>query len=249
VPICRVRRRLAGWSGICAGARGSGSPPDALQRLCDKQYYKEGQALRIETRISDTYDFALGRRLHNLTALRQVGLSASRRLLDVQTISHDCALGEHEFQRHQRSLEIDGQRASALRFADPRIQALMQALLLFFLLARGFSNRDLRERLCTLLGLDPSQLRPGRMTYDLRRLRLHGLIERIPHTNRYRLTEHGLKTEMFYIRVYNRVVRPGMSIPNLPNPSDTQPRNPLHRHFNAMNEAINAFCDQAKLAA
>jgi len=211
-----------------------------------KQYHKEGQALRTETTINDTYDFALGRRLHNLTALRQVGFSANRRLLDVQTISHDCALGEDQLQRHQRSLEINGQRAAALRFADPHIQALMQALLLFVLLTRGFSNRDLREQICTLLGIDPSQLRPGRMTYDLRRLRLHGLIERIPRTNRYRLTEHGLKTAMFYSRVYNRVVRPGMS---LLNPTETQPDNPLHRRFSAMNEAINEFCDQAKIAA
>jgi hypothetical protein len=211
-----------------------------------KQYHKEGQALRTETTINDTYDFALGRRLHNLTALRQVGFSANRRLLDVQTISHDCALGEEELQRHQRSLEINGQRASALRFADPHIQALMQALLLFVLLTRGFSNRDLREQLCTLLGIDPSQLRPGRMTYDLRRLRLHGVIERIPHTHRYQLTEHGLKSAMFYSRVYNRVLRPGMSFLN---PTDAQPSNALHRRFSAMNEAINTFCDQAKFAA
>ena len=211
-----------------------------------KQYHKEGQALRTETTINDTYDFALGRRLHNLTALRQVGFSANRRLLDVQTISHDCALGEEELQRHQRSLEINGQRASALRFADPPIQALMQALLLFVLLTRGFSNRDLREQLCTLLGIDPSQLRPGRMSYDLRRLRLHGLIERIPHTHRYQLTEHGLKTAMFYSRVYNRVLRPGIS---LLNPTDTHSGNVLHRRFSAMNDAINTFCDQARFAA
>ena len=30
---------------------------------------------------------------------------------------------------------------------------------------------------------------PGRMTYHLRRLRLDGLIERIPHTNRYTVTD------------------------------------------------------------
>jgi hypothetical protein len=211
-----------------------------------KQYHKECQALRTETTINDTRDFAIGRRLHNLAALRQVGFSANRRLLDVQTISHDCALGEDALQRHQRSLEINGQRASALRFADARTQALMQALLLFVLLPRGFSHADLREQLCTLLGLDPSQLRPGRMTYDLRRLRLHGLIERIPHSNRYRLTEHGTKTAMFYSRVYNRVLRPGLA---LLNPTDTQPDSALHRHFSAMNDAINTFCDQAKIAA
>jgi hypothetical protein len=77
-------------------------------------------------------------------------------------------------------------------------------------------------------------------------LRLHGLNERLPHTHRYRLTEHGLKSAMFYSRVYNRVLRPGMS---LLNPTDNQPGNALHRRFNAMNEAINTFCDQAKVAA
>jgi hypothetical protein len=39
-----------------------------------------------------------------------------------------------------------------------------------------------------LLGLDPAQYPAGRMTYDLRRLRLHGLIERIPKSHRYDIT-------------------------------------------------------------
>lgn len=64
-----------------------------------KQYHMEGQALRTKTTLTDTRDFALGRRLHNLVALRQIGFQANRRLLDVQTISHDCALGEDELQR------------------------------------------------------------------------------------------------------------------------------------------------------
>jgi hypothetical protein len=35
------------------------------------------------------------------------------------------------------------------------------------------------------------------MTYDLRRLRLHGLIERIPHSHRYQTTADGLKITLF----------------------------------------------------
>ncbi len=210
-----------------------------------KQYHKDGQALRTETTINDTYDFALGRRLHNLAALRQVGFTANRRLLHVQTISHDCALGEDDLQRHQRGLEVSGQRASALRFADTRVQALMQALLLFVLLPRGFSHRDLREQLATLLGLAPGQLRPGRMTYDLRRLRLHGLIERSTGTHRYRLTEDGLRTALFYTRTYNRILRPGLA---LLSPTPT-PSSALRRKFIAINDAIAAHCDGAKLAA
>jgi hypothetical protein len=55
-----------------------------------KQYHKQGRALRTETTINDTYDSALGRRLTNLPALRQIGFSANRRLLDVR---HDPADG------------------------------------------------------------------------------------------------------------------------------------------------------------
>ena len=109
-----------------------------------KQYHKLGAALRTETTINDTYDFGIGRGLHNLAALRQVGFAANRRLLDVQTISHDCALGEADLQRHQRPVEVNGQRGSALRFADGRVQALLQALLVFVLLPRGFSSGELR---------------------------------------------------------------------------------------------------------
>jgi hypothetical protein len=211
-----------------------------------KQYHKEGQALRTETTINDTRDFALGRRLCNLAALRQVGFTANRRLLDVQTISHDCALGEEDLQGHQRPVEVNGQRASALPFADARVQALLQALLVFVLLPGGFSNRDLREQLAPLLGLDPSQLSPGRMTYDLRRLRLHGLIERLPGTHRYQLTDQGLRTAMFYTRVYHRILRPGLA---LLSPEAIDQNASLNRRFSAMSDAINSWCDKAKLAA
>ncbi|MFH0344234.1 MAG: hypothetical protein ACHBNF_19425, partial [Chromatiales bacterium] len=63
---------------------------------------------------------------------------------------------------------------------------MLHALVLFVFLARGFSNHDLRKHLAPLLGLSPNELTPARMTYDLRRLRLHALIERLSGTYRYR---------------------------------------------------------------
>jgi hypothetical protein len=49
------------------------------------------------------------------------------------------------------------------------------------------------------------------MTYDLRRLRLHGTIERVPHSHRYRVTDHGWRTAMLVTRAYNHIVRPGLA--------------------------------------
>jgi len=89
-----------------------------------KQYHKEGRALRTETTINNTRDFGIGKRIRNLPALRKIGFAANRRLLDVQRVSHDCSIGEDAFDRVVRPVEVHGQRASALRFGDPRSQAL-----------------------------------------------------------------------------------------------------------------------------
>jgi hypothetical protein len=96
-----------------------------------KQYHKEGRALRTETTINDARDFEIGKRLSNLSALRKVGFQANRRLLDVQRISHDCAIGDAAFARVSRPVTVEGQRAAALRFADPVVLALLSVLVVF----------------------------------------------------------------------------------------------------------------------
>jgi hypothetical protein len=148
-----------------------------------KQYHKENQALRTETTINDTRDFGVGKSLKNLPLLRQIGFQANRRLLDVQKITQDCALGEVALREVTEPVEVDDQRAAGLRYGQPRVQALMTAILGFALQVCGFTNRELRERLAPLLSLGADQITAGRMTYDLRRLRLHGLIERLPKSH------------------------------------------------------------------
>jgi hypothetical protein len=211
-----------------------------------KQYHKEGRGLRTETTINDTRDFSIGRRLKNLPALRRIGFAANRRLLDVQKVSHDCTMGEAAFQKVTRPVELHGQRAAALRFDDPRVQALFQTLVLSCVIPKGFSNRDLREPLARLLGQSPAQLRPGRMSYDLRRLRLHGLIRRIPKTHRYQLTSAGLRTTLFFSRAYSRLLRNGLAslAPTAP-PENSS----LRRAFDKLENEISLWCQREKLVA
>lgn len=138
-----------------------------------KQYHKEGRALRTETTINNTRDFAIGKRLKNLPALREIGIRANRRLLDVQRLSHDCTIGEDAFRQLNEPTTVAGQRASALRFADPLVQALFCALLVFRLLPRGFNNRELRDHWASLLGKKPFLCVTMRRR-NLRRLRRLG---------------------------------------------------------------------------
>jgi hypothetical protein len=173
-----------------------------------KQYHKEGRALRTETTINNAEDFYVGKRLHNLPALRCIGFRANRRLLEVEKITHDCILAEETFQQINRPRQVASQRASALRFGDPQVQALWSALLVFTWLPTGFSNRNLREHFASLLGRTLQELGRGQMTYQLRRLRLHGIIERIPQSHRYRVTDTGLRIALFFTRTYARILRP-----------------------------------------
>jgi hypothetical protein len=106
----------------------------------------------------------VGRLLRNLPELRRIGFAANRRMLSIEQISHDCALGEDAFQDQQRARHVDGQRAAALRFADPKGQALLHALVMFVFVARGFTNQDLRHAYAVLLGLPPGDITPGLMS-------------------------------------------------------------------------------------
>jgi hypothetical protein len=211
-----------------------------------KQYHKEGRALRTETTINDTGDFGIGRRLCNLPALREVGLQANRRLLDVERLSHDPHLGDQGFAALVTPAVVGTQRASALPFGTTRTQALLAALLVFRLLPQGFRNRDLRAHLAPLLGIDPALMTPGRMTYEIRRLRLHGLIERIPDTHRYRVTDHGLAVAVFLTRVHNRLIRTGLA--ELEEPDPTTPAR-LRQALDKLHTEIDRSAARSRLAA
>jgi hypothetical protein len=206
-----------------------------------KQYHKEGIALRTETTINNTRDFGIGKRLPNLPALREIGFNANRRLLAVQRISHDPADGQTAFEHITRPLDLDGRRVAALRFADPRVHALLAALVVFRLLPNGFANRDLRAHVAPLLGQTADSMTPGQMTYDLRRLRLHGLIERIPGTHRYRPTTLGFTTAVFFSHA-GRFFRHGMADIN-------DPTSPLRTALDRAANQADQLAKHANIAA
>ena len=60
------------------------------------------------------------------------------------------------------------------------------------------------------------------MSYDLRRLRLHGLIQRLPHTNTYILTPEGIRVAVFYTKLQNRLLRPLLDADKPPAPIEVR---------------------------
>ena len=97
-----------------------------------------------------------------------------------------------------------------------------------------------------MLGLEESNISSGRVSYELRRLPLHGLIERIEATHRYRLTPEGLRTLVFYQRTYARTVRPALSV--IPKTS-CRPDLPMVRAFHKLQSEIDTYLILSKKAA
>ena len=212
-----------------------------------KQYHKLGKAIRTETTINETRDFGIGKRLTNLPALRQIGFTASRRLLGAQKLSHDPIAGADALaQVTDPVITLAGTRVAGLRLTDPRSLALLSILCVFRLLPNGFTNADLRRHLAPLLGKDPGLMTSGQITYDLRRLRLHGLIQRVPGTFRYQVTGTGLRCARYLTRLHDRLLRTGLAQLTDPDPPAPAALRAADRAYQA---AVSELIRQAGLAA
>ena len=211
-----------------------------------KQYQKEGRAIRTEITVNNPRDFGLPKRLSALPDLRQLGFAAARRLLDVQRISHDPIAGAEVFASiTQPIVADDGARTPALRFGDPRVHALLHALLMFRFIVYGFTNRDLRTQLAPLIGRRAGDIKPAAISYDLRRLREHGLIHRIPGKCRYQPTDLGYHAALLFTHAHDHLLRTGtaQATDHSPDPS------PLRKTATAYRHAFTDLTQRARLPA
>jgi hypothetical protein len=161
--------------------------------------------------------------------------------LSVQRISHDPIRGAQAFTELTAPITTDtGTRIPGLRFGDPRVHALLQALLIHRLLPHGLTNRDLRTLIAPLLGKTPEDISAGMMTYDLRRLRAHGLIARIPGSRRYQVTDTGLQHALLFTHAHDHLLRTGLAEITDPDPPAPSPLRHAARAYQA------AFHDLAR---
>jgi hypothetical protein len=217
----------------------------AYKRCHIKQYFKEERALRTETTFNDTYDFGIGRRLSNLSYLRTLGDHINRRVLETESLAHDCGLAPAQLaDLVQPTQTPEGQPAPALKFGQPRVTAVLNALCHFLWTADGLTNAQLRPLVASLLGTSYTTRQMG---YDLRRLIRKGLLKRLDQQKRYVLTPYGRRVALFLTKVHARVLRPGLQALDLTFTAQTPPL--LRATFTALDHAIEAHIAEAQLGA
>jgi len=200
-----------------------------------------GRALRIETVINAPNDLGCQRRLHNLDELQTKARACNRRLLDAERVGQGCVLASPAFERIALpTVTAEGRRAPAMRFGDPRVQALAGALSLTLCAVTGITNKSLRALMTGLLGRTYNM---NHASYDLTRLRLNGLVHRVPGRNLYTLTPDGLRFAIFYTKVHDRLLRPLLAA--------DQPQTPpeLRAALHTIDQHLNHRLAHARLPA
>jgi hypothetical protein len=203
-----------------------------------KLYLKEGRALRIETVVNDPDDLDILKGIAHLPEVQRTARQINTRVLTMQCVGQSCAIETALFERVSQPYVREGQRTGALRFGDVRAMALAGALCLTVHAVAGFSNRSLRALVAGLLG---TTYTTSQMTYDLRRLRLHGLVRRLPRSNTYLLTPDGIRIALFYTNVHDRLLLPLLAADKPPAPL------PLTRALRVIDQSVDSYIDHALL--
>jgi hypothetical protein len=213
-----------------------------------KAYFKEQRALRVETTINNPADFGIQKTLNpaNWRALRHTGTAINGRFLQALGEGNGTVPDDQWLRDVVMPSVHDGQRAPGLRFGEPRVAALLEALCSTGHIFDGLTNATLRSHMSALLGVD---YRASQATYDLRRLRLKGLIERIAHSNRYRITDHGRRVATLFTRLTKHVVIPALAaLRDTSRPSRRTPP-PLAAAWRNYDREIKRLLKRSRLAA
>jgi hypothetical protein len=181
-----------------------------LNRNSLKMYDKQDLVLRIETTINDPRDMRVYRpkegapdgpkswqRLRkgvaDLHRRADISQKANERYLEsMAAVAHDQPLGATVLPYCQPT-ELEGRRVRALQPLGNDDGALLAAVIRGEFVIHGFRNRDLRPLLFGTTEPTPAEAKrqAARITRLLRMLRAHGIIQKVPKTHRYMVTDAG----------------------------------------------------------
>lgn len=178
-----------------------------------KMYDKSGLVLRVEMVINNPEEFRVrkkvtrhGQRQTEWVAMRkgvsclfryrEVSLAANGRYLDALAVVADPTQAKRDLQRLTTAKKDAAGRGCAgfnpLATADAQ---LFQSVMAGEHCLRGFNNRDIRMQLASTVhlracGPDPKK-QSAKVSRTFRRFHAHGLIAKVPHTRRWRVTHYG----------------------------------------------------------
>jgi hypothetical protein len=225
-----------------------------FKRTGIKQYVSNGVGLRTESSSHQLKDLSMPKNIANLPRLREVFRQANQRYLQVQQDILATFVDRGELLKmRQPSFTPTGRRLPGMRIDDPRLMAVVHAFLCFAYLAGKavFRTRDLLADVQK--ALDNPNYRLSQLRYDLTKLRGKGLLQRLPKTQNYQLTDQGTRLAVLYLKLYQRFYAPLTSAIQAPFLGDkrlsNRYRSKLDRLYLALDNNLKELADKLGVAA
>jgi hypothetical protein len=208
-----------------------------------KQYISNHVGMRTESSSYQLKDLALGKNINNLPKVREVMNKANHRYLQVQqeVLASYVDRGQLE-QLRQPTVSASGRRVPGLHIDDPRLLAVLQAILCFaYLVGKGcFRTKDLLVDVQKALSKPDYTL--SQLRYDLSKLRGKGLVRRCPGTHAYQVSEEGYRIGFFHLKLYQKLYAPLTAAICEPDPADngvlTSQQTKLDRLYVTVDKAL-----------
>ena len=176
-----------------------------------KQYVRDNRLVRTEPATNNVYDYGVNKDVENLPQLRQRMAEIIDNYHNAQQDVLETFIDRGQLRKlAEPSILPNGKRIPGLKLDHPRQLAVMHSLVRFAHIAAGgkFTTADLYGPALEALGFTKSQYSLASLRYDLYKLRAKGLVEKIPHSRRYRLVGKGYSICVAFLKLFEKIYAP-----------------------------------------
>jgi DNA-binding transcriptional ArsR family regulator len=148
--------------------------------------------------------------------------------------------------------QVGRSRVSGIDVNRPRMVAVLKAVVALSSRPGGLTSGELAAKVRELTGQSEAEYGPRQASYDLKKLRGKGLVERAAKSRRYAATEPGLRTMAAVGIVREQVLKPILAKACQPEPHPPLPpenRGPLENHYQAIQDEVSKLLQTLKIPA
>jgi hypothetical protein len=210
--------------------------------------------LRTEAAGNNVTDYGVNKAIEHLPALRDKLSAINNNYLNIQQDILETFVDRGQLQRLAKpTITAAGKRIPGLKLDNPRQLALMHALVRFAQIppANTFSTGEVYPHVIADLSCTAEQYSLASLRYDLSKLRAKGLVEKLPHSRRYRLPAEGYSVCLIFLKLFG-VYAPLTAALLHPIPADQALPNPkrslLDRLYQRLTDALDHLLRAVGLA-
>ncbi len=212
--------------------------------LVARMYEKFGTFLRVEICVNRLKDLGLNKGLDNLPALRETLIAATDRLAGMEADLLNVHVDFPLFQRLALPTAVGHTRIPGIKIHDTRMMRLLEVLLHGGPQLAGWRTAAMHAAILAAFGLTADRYSLTQLRYDVRKLKAHGLLERIGRTYAYRLTQKGIQAGALFMLFHKRVCGPLANSLFHHRPEDRSPQPAkIERAYHEADEAVQNLID------